>query len=172
MRPAGKITLPGWGPEFLRDVRCQQTHCQLADRCWPQVVIPTATQTQTGAGKVQAGAALIAFNVKEPTLQWGGLVTWQHSIAGQSDRPDAQLLVAQPIGFFQLGKGAYLRSSGSWTFDLESGAYAMPVGFGAGHVVKAGKVVFNIFLEPQLTVLHYGPGQAAFQLFAGVNAQF
>lgn len=138
----------------------------------PQIVVPTASRMQLGAGKVQAGGALIAFNTHLPTLQWGGLVTYQHSVAGQSDRADAQLLIAQPIGFFQLGKGAYLRSSGSWSFDLESGAYAMPVGFGAGHVVKAGKIVFNIFLEPQLTVLHYGPGQAAFQLFSGINAQF
>lgn len=138
----------------------------------PQFVVPTATNARTGAGKLQAGAALVAFNTHSLMIQWGGLITYQHSIAGQSDRPDAQLLVAQPVGIFQLGKGAYLRSSGSWSFDLESGAYAIPIGFGAGHVVKAGKVVFNIFLEPQFTVLHYGPGQAAFQLFGGINAQF
>ncbi|WP_298712109.1 hypothetical protein [Chitinophaga sp.] len=138
----------------------------------PQFVFPTATRQQAGAGKVQAGAALILFNVHQPALQWGGLITYQHSIAGQSDRNDAQLLVVQPIGIFQLGKGAYLRTSGVMNFDLENQVYVVPVGFGAGHVVKVGKTVFNVFLEPQLTVLHYGPGQPSFQLFAGMNAQF
>jgi hypothetical protein len=32
--------------------------------------------------------------------------------------------------------------------------------------------VFNIFIEPQFTILHNGTGQPAFQLFTALNMQF
>ena len=48
----------------------------------------------------------------------------------------------------------------------------MPLGFGIGKVVKAGHTVFNIFIEPQFTVLHDGVGQPEMQIFAGLNMQF
>jgi hypothetical protein len=138
----------------------------------PQVVIPTATSDYTGAGKWQVGGAFVAFNASSPVLQWGGLVTYQISVAGDDDRADTSLLVVQPFLMFQLGKGAYLRSTALWNFNLEDSAYNVPIGVGAGHVIKADSKVFNIFLEPQFTMLHEGPNQPAFQLFAGINCQF
>ena len=47
----------------------------------------------------------------------------------------------------------------------------------AGHrcirqVTVVGKTVFNIFLEPQFTILHSGTGQPAFQLYTALNMQF
>jgi len=138
----------------------------------PQVVIPTGTNPYTTAGKVQVGGALILFSSASPVLQWGALITYQKDVGGQEDRGPAELLVGQPFAMFQLGKGAYLRSTALWNFNLETEAYNVPIGIGAGHVVKAGKCVMNIFLEPQFTVLHYGPAQPAFQVFGGINFQF
>ena len=40
------------------------------------------------------------------------------------------------------------------------------------HVVKSKKVIYNIFLEPQFSILHEGSGQPKVQLFAGINLQF
>ena len=57
-----------------------------------------------------------------------------------------------------MGKGAYLRSSGAWVFDLENDSYYVPVGFGIGKVIKSGRSVFNILLEPQFLVIGYGNG--------------
>ena len=57
------------------------------------------------------------------------------------------------------------------TFDFESSTYYVPVGFGAGKVVKVGSTVFNMWLEPQFTILHDGQGYPAFQIFAGLNLQ-
>ena len=70
-----------------------------------------------------------------------------------------------------MGKGAYLRSSGAMTFDIEHSAYYIPVGFGIGKVVKSGRSVFNMWLEPQFTIVHDGEGYPAFQIFAGLNLQ-
>jgi hypothetical protein len=65
-----------------------------------------------------------------------------------------------------------LRSTGIWAFDLESGDHSDPVGLGLGRVVKAGDIVFNLFAEPQFTVLQDGMGQPEFQLFIGFNTPF
>ena len=134
----------------------------------PQIVLPTATSDYLGAGKWQLGGAFVAFNASSATFQWGGLITFQASVAGDEDRAETSILIVQPFLMFQLGKGAYLRSTALWNFNLETDAYNVPLGMGAGHVAKSGKLVFNIFLEPQFTVLHEGTGQPALQLFGGI----
>jgi hypothetical protein len=45
-------------------------------------------------------------------------------------------------------------------------------GFGVGKVVRSGNTVFNMFIEPQYTVLHDGVGQPEFQILAALNLQF
>lgn len=137
----------------------------------PLLVAPTATDDALGQGKWQAGAAAVAFKATA-LVQAGGLVTWQTSVAGDADRPSTSFLAVQPFAIWQLGGGTYLRSTGIWGFDLKSGDYAVPFGFGIGHVLKAGNVVYNMFLEPQFTILHQGTGQPKVQFFAGLNLQF
>ena len=138
----------------------------------PLIAIPTATDENLGSGKWQAGAALIVFQVVSPQLQIGGLVTWQTSFAGDSDRSETNLMATQLFGIWQLGTGYYLRSTGIMAFNLKSGDYNVPFGIGVGKVLKLEKVVFNIFAEPQFTVLHNGAGQPEIQLFFGMNTQF
>jgi hypothetical protein len=140
----------------------------------PLLVAPTADKDELGAGKWQLGAALVTFVAKSPAVQYGGLVTWQTSVAGEDDRPDTSLLATQWFGIWQLGKGTYLRSTPVWVFDLKTGNYNVPFGLGIGKVVKPGGdgPVFNLFMEPQFTVLHEGPGQPMLQWFTGINMQF
>jgi hypothetical protein len=66
----------------------------------------------------------------------------------------------------------YLRTAPLWIFNIETGDYNVPIGFGIGKILKVGKTVYNIFIEPQYTVLHYGVGQPEFQLFVALNMQF
>jgi hypothetical protein len=138
----------------------------------PQLVFPTAQQDALGGGKWNAGLAAVAFAVPSPQLQYGTLLTWQTSVAGDDDREDVSILAAQVFGMWQLGGGNYLRSAPLWVFDLETGDYNVPFGFGIGRVTKVGSVVYNIFIEPQFTILHDGVGQPAFQLFTAMNLQF
>ena len=137
----------------------------------PLVVAPTATDESLGQGKWQLGAAAVAFKAT-PKVQVGGLLTWQASVGGDSERPSTSLMAVQPFAIWQLGGGTYLRSTGVWTFDLKSGDYAVPFGFGLGQVVKSGKIIYNLWLEPQFSILHDGTGQPKVQLFAGLNLQF
>lgn len=138
----------------------------------PLLVVPTATDDVLGAGKWQAGGALVGVSSVAPTVMLFGLVTYQHSFAGDTSRPTASLLTAQPGAIIQIGGGYYVRSTGVWQFNTQTGDYSIPFGLGAGKVLRAGTAVLNVFLEPQFTVLHEGVGQPAFQTFAGINIQF
>lgn len=137
----------------------------------PLVSAPTATADALGTGKWQGGLAFVAFIAKSPVFQFGGLITWQASFAGDENRGNTNLAAVQPFYFFQLGKGTYLRGAPIWAFDIANEAYHIPLGLGIGKVVKVGSTVFNLFVEPQYSMLHHGT-QPQFQVFTGINMQF
>jgi hypothetical protein len=137
----------------------------------PQLTAPTAGRDETGTGKWQAGLAALVVNPK-PWGLFGGLVTWQHSFAGDSDRRTQNNLQAQPFLISNLPRGWYLRSTATWTWDLHEGTYYIPIGAGAGKVWKAASATWNFFVEPQWTVAHHGDGMPKFQIYAGLNLQF
>ena len=138
----------------------------------PQITAPTATEDATGSGKWSAGLANVLFNTATPGFQWGYLLTWQASFAGDSDRADVNSGAFQPLLIKQVGNGWYLRSTAIWTYDFETDNYNIPIGFGAGRVVKKPNVVINYFVEPQWSVASRGNGQMDWGVFAGVNFQF
>lgn len=139
----------------------------------PMFVAPTATDTPLGEGKWQAGASFIAFMANNPQFQYGTLLTWQTSFAGDDDREEVSRMVFQPFGMWQIGGGVYLRSSAFWTFDFRNGGINIPFSMGIGNVLKVGKTVFNIFTEPQFSAINYRYNNGAkFQLFTGLNMQF
>jgi hypothetical protein len=138
----------------------------------PQLTMPTASEDETGTDKWQAGFATVYFNASSKLFQWGGLVTWQTDFAGDDDRPGTNLLALQPFYFLQLGKGLYVRGAPILVFDLENDTYHVPVGLGIGQVIPTENVVFNVFIEPQFTILDRGAAQPELQLFVGFNMQF
>ncbi|MGF6779598.1 hypothetical protein P3T21_004827 [Paraburkholderia sp. GAS334] len=137
----------------------------------PLLTMPTATDPSLGTGKWQAGLAAVAVSATKARLL-GALVQWQHSFAGQSGRPTTQSLTAQPFGIFNLPGGWYIRSTDTWTFDLQHGSYYIPVGLGAGKAWKGGSTIYNAFIEPQYSIAHSGAGVPQFTIFAGLNMTF
>jgi hypothetical protein len=138
----------------------------------PQVTFPTASEQETGTGRWLGGLAGTFFVAKSKTVQWGGLVTWQKDFAGDPDRAHANVVAVQPFYFFQLGGGLYVRGSAVAVFDIANDKYNVPLGLGIGKVVPTKKAVFNLFVEPQYTILSRGAGQPELQIFIGVNTQF
>ena len=138
----------------------------------PILTIPTATSSSLGGGKWQIGAAVAGYFAKSPILQAGLLATWQVSFAGKSHRSNIHIASLQPFFMWQLGKGIYLRSSAINVFDFENNHYLVPLGLGAGKIVKVNKLIFNLFAEPQFTVWHKGRGMPKKQFFVGINTQF
>jgi hypothetical protein len=138
----------------------------------PALTAPSATSPDTGTGKWQAGAASLVVD-QHPWGLTAGLLTYQHSFAGDPSRPVAASLTAQPILTYNLPEAFYLRSTGIWSFNM-GGAHhtsVIPIGFGAGKVWTAGRLTFNLFAEPQYSVIHSGAGVPVWQIFAGFNLQ-
>jgi len=80
----------------------------------PQITAPTASKDELGSGKWSAGFANVLFNASSPRFQYGYLLTWQESFAGDNDREFVNILAFQPFAFYQLGGGTYLRAAPIW----------------------------------------------------------
>ncbi|WP_413587625.1 hypothetical protein [Bdellovibrio sp. HCB274] len=138
----------------------------------PLLVFPTADKDETGAGKWQIGAAGVVMSPQSWGMV-GALITYQHDFAGDEDRPTQNIATVQPLVLWNLPYGIYLRSTGIWFFNWETGDYNMPVGAGAGKVWKFdGGTTMNLFAEPQWTVAHEGLYAPNYQTFVGLNFQF
>lgn len=82
------------------------------------------------------------------------------------------ILALQPFAFYQLGGGTYLRTAPIWAYNLKTNAYSVSLGVGIGQVIKKGKTVYNVFVEPQFSVADDELGQPQWQIFFGFNMQF
>lgn len=117
------------------------------------------------------GGAMVFFSAKNPRFQYGGLLTYEHSIDAVEGK-DKSMAIVQPFMMVQLGKGNYLRSAASTQLDFENDKYYVPVGMGVGKVTKIGSTVINFFIEPQYTVYSNYAGASNFTVFGGMNFQF
>lgn len=117
----------------------------------PQLTMPTATDDDLGSEKWSAGFANVLFNANSAKFQYGYLLTWQGSFAGEDNREDVNVAAFQPFAFYQLGGGTYLRAAPIWVYNLENDNYSVPLGVGIGQVIKKGKIVYNVFAEPQFS---------------------
>ena len=138
----------------------------------PLLNIPTASEDATGSGKWSAGVANVLFSARSPKFQYGYLLTWQASFAGDDDRDDVNVAAFQPLLIYQLGGGTYLRSTPVMTYDFESDGYSVPLGLGIGQVFKTAKGSNNLFIEPQWSVADDGAGWPEWQVFVGFNMIF
>jgi hypothetical protein len=138
----------------------------------PQITVPTATKGELGSEKWSAGLVNTLFNFGSPTFQYGYLLSWQGSFAGSSSRDPVNLATFQPFLFYQLGGGTYLRSTGVMAYDFEHSTYSVPIGFGIGQVIPQGKTIFNVFIEPQVSIADKGAGWPKWQIFIALNTQF
>ncbi len=138
----------------------------------PQLTLPTATGGLIDSGKYSAGLVNVLFNASSPKYQYGYLLSWQGSFAGDDDKPDVNLAAFQPFLMIQMGEGVYLRSTPIMYKNFENDSYSIPVGFGAGKVLKRGKTMYNMFIEPQYSVADSGAGISKWQVFVGFNMQF
>lgn len=138
----------------------------------PQLTMPTASKDEVGSEKWSAGLANVLFDGRSAKFQYGYLLTWQHSFAGNDDRDTVNVGAFQPFYFYQLGKGLYTGGAPIWVKNFDNGNYSIPLGIRLGKVFKRGNTVFNTFAEYQFSVADKGPGQPEQQLFLGFNMQF
>jgi hypothetical protein len=138
----------------------------------PQITAPTASEDALGSEKWSAGLVNTLFVFTSPKFQYGYLLSWQASFAGADDRANVNVGAFQPFAFYQLGGGTHLRSSAVMVYNFENGDYTVPLGLGIGQVIPRKNVVYNIFIEPQVSLADKGAGWPKWQIFIGWNNQF
>jgi hypothetical protein len=123
--------------------------------------------TNFGTNKLQAGAAGIILAPQSWGLL-GVLGTYQQTLSGVS----SHVTVAQPLIFFNLPHGYYLRSSAAMTFDSGNHTSAIPVGLGLGKVIQLdGGYTLNVYAEAQPSLYRSGVGAPNYQIFTGIALQ-
>ena len=133
----------------------------------PLVAIPTSTNTNFGANKLQVGAGGIILAPQSWGLL-GVLGTYQQTPSGVS----CHVTVAQPLIFFNLPHGYYLHSSAAMTFDTGNHTSATPVGLGLGKAIQLdGGYTLNIYAEAQPSLYRSGVGAPNYQIFTGIQLQ-
>jgi hypothetical protein len=133
----------------------------------PLVVAPTSSNSNFGTHKWQAGAAGIILTSQSWGLL-GALWTYQQTLSGVSSHQ----AVVQPLIFYNLPHGYYLRSSAAMIFNAGNHTTAVPVGLGPGKVFQLnGGYSLNVYAELQPSLYRPGVGAPNYQVFAGIQLQ-
>lgn len=115
----------------------------------PSIDIPTATDPILGGGKWNAGiSAVLVYQTPKITID---LVLRQTtSFAGDSERPDANLFVAQTLLAYNLGKGWMLSTfptiQANWSAE-KGQQWTVPVGGGVSKVAFLGKLPVSVGVQ-------------------------
>ena len=115
----------------------------------PSISFPTATDDQLGSGKWSGGVSAVVLAQPKP---WsiGVLARQLWSFAGDDERQDVNQFLLEPFINYNLPNGWFLVSDMVMTanWDAPSGEeWTIPVGGGAGKLVKFGNQPVNIRLE-------------------------
>lgn len=112
----------------------------------PALLIPTATEDETGADKWAAGPAAVYINLKTKGFMWGGLAYAYWDFAGDDDRADVSQYYIQPIANKYLPGGWYVGLQDvPWSYNDETDEWNLPIGPRVGKVTKIGNQSVNIF---------------------------
>ena len=135
----------------------------------PAFLLPTATDSVLGTEKFSMGPSLVGLTMKGPWVA-GTLAKQFWSVAGDSNRSSVNFMVLQPFINYNLDGGWYLVTAPIMTADwTRSGGdqWLVPLGGGAGKVMKIGKLPVNVNLQAYYNVekpSSAGDWQLRFQL--------
>lgn len=120
----------------------------------PSISLPTATDDQLGTGKWSAGPTGVVL-VQPTGWTLGALARQLWSFAGDSSRVDVSQFLLQPFANFNLKNGWYLLTDMVLTanWDAPEGQrWTIPLGGGAGKLLKIGKQPVNVRAEAYYNV--------------------
>jgi hypothetical protein len=124
----------------------------------PAMVIPTATSTVLGQGKLSFGPSVVTL-IQPGKWTIGALVNNVWSVAGSTHRPSVNQMTLQYFVNYNLPKGWYLTSSPILTANWHNqasgdaanggdttsgGRWTIPYGGGAGRIMRLGFQPVNI----------------------------
>jgi hypothetical protein len=114
----------------------------------PTFTFPTGTSPQLTSGQWSLGPSVVYLATPGPWMI-GAFANQQWSVGGWSDR-NVNSTYIQPMFIYHLPKGWYLTSipviTANWEAD-SGNRWTVPVGGGAGKIVKLGRLPLNLQLQ-------------------------
>ena len=126
----------------------------------PYFVLPTATSTVLGQGKLSVGPSVVAL-LQPGHWTIGALVNNAWSVAGTGSLRPVNQMVLQYFLNYNLQKGWYLSSSPIITADWKAGSgnvWTVPVGGGVGRIMRLGTQPVNISAQFYRNAAHASSG--------------
>jgi hypothetical protein len=113
----------------------------------PAFLLPTATESALGAGKLGLGP--VAAVLMQPRPWMFGVVAGQiWSIVGAAARPDVSQLTVMPLAAYEFPRGWYLKTApiitASWGAGTARNTWTVPVGGGGGKVFFADRFPIDV----------------------------
>ena len=115
----------------------------------PAFVIPTATSTILGQGKLSMGPSVVLLT-QPPHWTLGVLINNVWSVAGSEHRPPVNQMLLQYFINYNLKKGWYLQMAPIVTANWRASSgnvWTVPVGGGVGKIMKLGFQPINWQVE-------------------------
>jgi hypothetical protein len=106
----------------------------------PAMVIPTATSTITGQGKLSLGPSVVLL-AQPPHWTIGALINNVWSVAGSGGRPPVNQMLFQYFLNYNMKKGWYLQMAPIMTANWRGSSgnvWTVPIGGGVGRIMKLG----------------------------------
>jgi len=103
----------------------------------PTIVIPTATDSRLGSGKLSLGPSAVALWTGHGIVG-GVLVNNAWSVAGNAMSSDVNSFFLQPFFNLNLPRHTYLVTAPEITANWVKDTWVVPVGAGAGAILKLG----------------------------------
>lgn len=112
----------------------------------PAIVIPTATSTVLGQGKLSLGPSVVGL-LQPDHWTIGVLINNVWSVAGSGGRPNVNQMLMQYFVNYNMKKGWYLTTSPIVTANWNASrgnVWTVPVGGGVGRIMKLGFQPVNV----------------------------
>jgi hypothetical protein len=113
----------------------------------PTLLLPTATESALGTGKLGLGP-IGAVLVQPKPWTFGVLVAQVWSVAGAPERPSISQLGVMPLVTFHFSRGWYLTTApnitANWNARAPRDVWTIPIGGGAGRVFFAQSLPINV----------------------------
>jgi hypothetical protein len=123
----------------------------------PTFIFPTANSKYTGQGKYQVGPAALVGYLDQKWIAGALVQQWTSFSGAGGSRDDVSQMNFQPIAALFFDHGWSVGYSGNIlaNFKADGGdVWTVPVGIGAGKIVKFGKLPVKINLAVQYMVVH------------------
>jgi hypothetical protein len=164
MQPSGTTFGVGDVTEALFVVPTPSTSSGALWGAGPAILLPTATETALGTGKVGLGP-VAAVRMQARPWTYGVVAGQIWSVLGPATRPDVSQLSVMPFATFEFPRGWYFKTAPIITANWDAGSarnmWTVPVGGGGGKVFFVGTLPLDLSVGVYWNAIRTGTAASA-----------